>query len=234
MHMNRPRFYIPTSGPEDWRRFLADPEKHWRTGYSACSLAHSWESARGFPPEVQALFIHSEIPAFHTMELLLAFPEYKVPMPPSGGHPSQNDLFALAKDQNGDLLALTVEGKVSESFGKTLGEWKTELTPGKNERLAFIRQTLGIAGEIPLTVRYQLLHRTASAIIEAGRFSARSAVMIVHSFNQTDLCFEDYEAFLGMFGVTEAAVGRLYLLTETQGVTVFSGWARGDEKFLRS
>jgi len=227
-------FYIPTSGVDAWRRRLADPEKQWRTGFSARSLAYAWESARGFPLEVQALFANSGNPAFQDVELLLAIPEHQVLMPPAGGHPSQNDLFALAKDHDGNLIALTVEGKVSESFGETLARWNAEKSPGKNKRLAFINATLDLTTEPPLTVRYQLLHRTASAIIEAQRFNARSAVMVVHSFNPNDLWFDDYRVFLKMFGVSEASVGQLHFLTETQGIPVYSGWARGEEKFLQA
>ena len=227
-------FYIPTSGIDDWRRFLADPKKHWRMGFSARTLAYAWESAKGFPPEIQALFANSGNPAFQSIELLLAIPEHKVLMPPYGGHPSQNDLFALAKDQAGDLIALTVEGKVSESFAQKLAQWNSKKSPGKDKRLAFIQETLGLIGKLPLTIRYQLLHRTASAIIEARRFNARSAVMMVHSFSQNDLWFEDYQTFMELFGITAATVGKLYLLAEIQGVKVFSGWARGEERFLQA
>ncbi len=37
--------------------------------------------------------------------------------------------------------------------------------------------------ELDPGVRYQLLHRTASVVIEAKRFHATTAVMIVHSFS---------------------------------------------------
>ncbi len=224
--------YIPTSGVEDWRRLLADPEKHWRTGFSARSMAYAWESAKGFPPEIQALFTRSEHP-FHNIELLLAIPEHKVLMSPYGGHPSQNDLFVLAKDSEGNLIALTIEGKVSESFGNILSEWNAEGSPGKYKRLAFITETLGLTGEIPETIRYQLLHRTASAVLEAKRFTAKRAVMVVHSFNQNDLWFDDYRAFLSIFGVTDALPGMLQFLTEVWGIKIYSGWARGEEKFLQ-
>ena len=227
-------FYVPTAGVEDWRRLLADPDKHWRTGFSARALAYAWETANGFPPEIQDLFTQSSNPAFHDAELLLAIPEHKVLLPPHGGHPSQNDLFALAKDHDGHLIALTIEGKVSESFDKTLARWNAEKSPGKEKRLTFIKETLALTQALPPTIRYQLLHRTTSAILEAKRFGARSAIMIVQSFNQSDLGFDDYQVFLKMFGVPEASVGKLYSLTETQGIRVYSGWARGDEKFLRA
>ena len=227
------RIFIPTKSAIDWQQFLADPEKQWRTGFSAKSLAYCWESAEGFPPEVAQLFTRSGIPHFRNVELLLALPERKVIMPPRGGHPSQNDLFVLAKAGDGQLIAITIEGKVSEPFGEALGEWKAEASRGKTERLAFIKDQLGLSGELPKNVRYQLLHRTVSAIMEAGRFNASNAMMIVHSFHQSDVWFDDYQKFLTLFGVQAAEPGRLFFLKETHGVKLYSGWARGDEKFLQ-
>src|SRR5436190_1703834 len=125
-------FFIPTlNGSDDWRKLLAGPEKQWRKGYSARTLAHCWESAQGFPPQVADLFTESIFPYFQHIELLMAFPEHKVILPPRSGHPSQNDLFVIAKANHRDLIAITVEGKVSESFGQTLGKWNAEASPGK-------------------------------------------------------------------------------------------------------
>jgi hypothetical protein len=94
-------FYIPTSGAEDWRQLLADPNKHWRSGFSARSLAYAWETAKGFPPEVLRLFTESDVPAFQSIELLLAIPEHKVLMP-LWRTSLTNDLFAIARDDRRD------------------------------------------------------------------------------------------------------------------------------------
>src|SRR5205823_4916150 len=52
------RLFVPTAGPSDWRRLLADPQKQWRPEKSAFEAAVSWEAARqskrGLPPEVAA------------------------------------------------------------------------------------------------------------------------------------------------------------------------------------
>lgn len=226
------RIYIPTSGVDDWRKLLADPVKHWRTGFSARSLAYAWENARGFPAEIQDLFTTSD-PPFQDMELLLAIPEHKVLMPPYGGHPSQNDLFVLARNSSNSLVAITVEGKVSESFDKNLSEWNRVGSRGKETRLAYLKDKLGLTDEVPSGIRYQLLHRTASAILEAERFTATSAMMIVHSFSQSDLWFEDYQAFIRLYGIENAAIGKLYFLREIAGIKLFSGWVRGDEMFSK-
>jgi hypothetical protein len=226
------RIYIPTSGVDEWRKLLADPEKHWRTGFSARSLAYAWENAKGFPPEIQDLFTTSD-PPFQDMELLLAIPEHKVQLAPNTGHPSQNDLFVLARNSSNSLVAITLEGKVSESFDQSLSKWNKEGSRSKAERLTFIKNKLGLANEALPEIRYQLLHRTASAMIEAERFTATSAMMIVHSFSQSDSWFEDYQAFVHLYGIDNAVIGKLYHLGEISGINLFSGWVRGDEKFLK-
>jgi hypothetical protein len=43
------KIYLPSFGPTDWQRLLADPVKHWRVGYSAMALANCWEAAQGLP-----------------------------------------------------------------------------------------------------------------------------------------------------------------------------------------
>ncbi len=123
---------VPTDGVQDWRKRLADPVKHWQTGYSAKTLAHAWEDAAGLPPEIAAL-----LRCFGKVELLLAIPEYDVPLAGSE-RPSQNDVFALVRTKDG-LIVIMVEGKVAESFGPTLEEWCKDASAGKTERLAYIR-----------------------------------------------------------------------------------------------
>lgn len=91
------KIYIPSNSPEDWQALLADPEKHWRTGYSAKATAYSWHLSDGFPREINDLFSKSTFQIFKDVELLLAIPEHKVSLPPLKGHPSQNDVFVLAK-----------------------------------------------------------------------------------------------------------------------------------------
>ncbi|HEY3778439.1 MAG TPA: hypothetical protein VGL35_10320 [Rhizomicrobium sp.] len=102
-------------------------------------------------------------------ELLLAVPEHKVALPGSRRGESQNDLFLLARIGS-ETFAITVEGKVNESFDKPLDEWLANASEGKRERLAFLCEILELISPIPGDIPYQLLHRTASAIIEARRF----------------------------------------------------------------
>jgi hypothetical protein len=122
------KFFMPTTSPEDWKRLLAEPDKQWRTGFSAKTLAYCWEQAGGFPESIKQVFLQSGLKQFEELEFLLAFPEYPVPLP-GGRRPSYNDIFALAKSNNG-LVTITVEGKVAEPFGPTILEWQQQNRQG--------------------------------------------------------------------------------------------------------
>ncbi len=128
------KFYISASNPEDWKPLLAKPDKHWRTGYSAKALAYCWQEADGFPAEVKKVFKNSCIDLFQDIQMLVAFPEYTVPLKPYGSRPSQNDIFILAKG-NGQLISIAVEGKVDEPFGELVADWKLHDMGGKKVRL---------------------------------------------------------------------------------------------------
>jgi hypothetical protein len=199
-------------------------------GYSARTLAHCWEDADGLPDEIIKTFDSSGIPDFRGTQLLFAFPEYQVALP-GGDRPSQNDVYVIAKTRAGDVVSITIEGKVEEPFGPTLKEWNASESKGRKERLSFLKEKLGLKNDLPPELRYQLLHRTASAVIEAERINARYAVMIVHSFHKENMWFDDFKAFVGLFG-QKAVLNKLLFLTEVQGIKIYSGWTKGNEKYL--
>ena len=223
------RIFVPSKGPNDWRSLLAEPDKHWARGYSARALAHCWELAEGFPREVLRLF--SQDPVLAKAEPLLIFPEWKVALP-GRGHPSQNDIWVLARAEE-SLISITVEGKVSEPFGETIGEWRSTPSQGRISRLAYLAEVLGLDDMIPDGVRYQLLHRAVSAILEARRFGADRAIALVHSFSPTNLWFEDFSAFVALFG-TEAAVDQLITVRAANGFPLLLAWVHGDEGYLEA
>ena len=219
------RIYIPTSSPDDWQQFLAEPEKQWRSGFSAKELAISWEKANGFPSEFQEVLSKVDNSDLRNLELLLAIPEYPVDLP-GGRRPSQNDLFVLARTEKQQLVSITVEGKVAEPFGDALEKWLKNASKGKQVRLQYLCEVLGLPSNVPAGIRYQLLHRTASAIIEAKRFNASYAMMVVHSFSTEHKWFEDYQAFLSLFGVS-GQVNKIVKLTNREGLIVYAGWVVG-------
>ena len=221
--------YIPTTSPEDWQRFLAEPDKQWKKGYSARALAYCWQEANGLPTEVKKVFPNSGVSLFGDIEMVLALPEHKTPLP-GGSRPSQSDIFVLARAGN-RLVAITVEGKVSEPFGPTVAEWLKKDSPGKQKRLAFLCDTLQLEVEQVSSLRYQLLHRTVSALLEARRFCAHAAVMLVHSFSPTNTWFEDYADFLALFGL-EGQVNMLHSAGTYGDTALYLGWVKGDSIYL--
>jgi hypothetical protein len=217
------RILVPSSGPDAWRPLLRQPDLHWCDEHSAKELAHAWEASEGFPPEVEGLFRAAAAPALREATPLLAIPEYQVPLP-GGWAASQNDIFVLACGA-GRLLSITVEGKARECFDKRLVDWLREASEGKQERFAFLKSVLGLSGQLDDQIRYQLLHRTASAVIEASRFCASFAVMVVHAFYEQEDSLQDFEAFLRLFGASYEP-GQLVRLGTPGGIELYSGWAQ--------
>ena len=158
----------------------------------------------------------------------MALPEHQVPLP-GGSRPSQNDIWVLARSE-GDLISIAVEGKVSEPFGPTLEEWQAESSSGKSNRLTYLLGLLGLSS-VPDTTRYQLLHRTASAVIEAQRFNATHAVMLVHSFSQSSERFQDYAAFVSVMGGS-AVENRMVSVGSRSGISLHLAWVRGNAGYL--
>lgn len=228
------KFYIPASNPEDWKPLLAEPDKHWRTGYSAKTLAHCWQEANDFPHSVKRVFKNSGIKLFQDVELLLAFPEYKISLKPYRSRPSQSDIFILAKG-NDQLISIAVEGKVDESFGEVIADWKLHDMGGKKVRLKFLCEVLQLDVNKIDHIRYQLLHRTASAVIEAKKFNARNALMLVHAFKKTkgnyDQSFRDYGQFLELFSA-EGKPDSIVRGGNIDGINLYFGWVKGNKRYL--
>ena len=226
------RIYLPAKNADDWRQLLAEPERHWHPGFSAWAAAHCWQDANGFPDEVKTLFSTAANKDLRTAEMLLAIPEHKVYLPPRKEPPSQCDLFALAKAAGGGLVSITVKAAASEPFGPTVGSWYSKPTIAKTDRLEFLLSLLGLAVAQIGNIRYQLVNQFASALLEAYRFNADHAVMIVHSFDAADELFEDYAAFLALYR-QRTEIGRIVRLFRKDSIEVSTGWAKGDPKYLR-
>ena len=217
--------YLPSAGPEAWRCLLASPDKHWRQGFSAMALAYAWEESNGWPSEVQAALGASE--ALAGAELLLALPEHETPLH-GRGKASQSDVFALARTRSGEQIAIAVEGKVEEPFGtETVAAWQKNGSSNKHERLAQLCKLLELTDDEALSdLQYQLLHRTAAAVLEAQRFGAGHALMLVHSFSSKRSGFADYAAFARVLGADPVAdaVVRARTVGEIQ---LHLGWVTG-------
>ena len=213
-------FFTSMDTLNDWRNLVVNPNKQWKKGKSACELATLWWKADGFPKKVKIILENSGIKPFQELVFLIAFPEYKVQIVPQGRQGSQNDLFVLAKGLEG-LIVIMVEGKESEDFGELINNLKKP----NQKRIDFLLETLNLKQEhvFQAKIRYQLLHRTASALIEAERFNSKTALMLVDSFSPTYKHFEDYAKFLKLFKI-EAGKDSVSGPVRVNGIDLYFAW----------
>ena len=210
----------PLGTPHDARAYLADPIKHWRADHSALELATSWIGAGGFPPHVAEVLESSS--TYAGCRLVEAFFEREVELG-TKGRPSQTDLLALVELGDG-YGVIAVEGKARESFGPLVSAWNDG--PGKQARLDDLCEQLGLDASRVGDLRYQLFHRTVSALLEARRYGAREALMLVHSFDPADSSLDAYQAFAGALGLTDALPDAITSATIRGDVTLRLGWVK--------
>jgi hypothetical protein len=220
------RLFVPSSGPSDWRRLLANPSTQWVRGKSAYELAVAWEAARkterGLPPAVASVLDEHELT--RGARLLLGLPELQVEFP-GGGHQSQTDLWALLRTDE-RLISLAVEAKAGEPLDLPVEEWLrgAPQNSGKPARLARLQDLLGLPGVDVALIRYQLLHRSAAALAMAERYRASVAVLVVQAFGgeSDSRSKEDFSRFAEV--MTCSGSGGLLNAGRATGVPLLLAW----------
>ena len=114
-----------------------------------------------------------------------------------------------------------------------MGEWYRDHSKGKEKRLAFLCQQLEIDCPPAAALRCQLLHRAVAAVIEAHRYHAQDAVMLVHSFSPTDEWFDDYAQFARVLGL-RPAINEVASMQRSTGTRLHLAWVQGGEQWLRA
>ncbi len=207
--------------PEDVVRHLGKQEKHWKAGRSAHALTNLWHSSNGLPKSVLAVFRKNSI--FKSAILIDAFLERQVDLKTPGRN-SQTDLLAVVGLQD-RIAIMAVEGKAGEPFGEFVSRWLGAGEDNKKKRLVGLCKTLGILPSEAGPIRYQLLHRTASAIYEAQRYKTDLAIMLVQSFASDEKSFSDYRDFLKLMGVTDKIYpDELYGPIVCENVSLYLSW----------
>lgn len=206
--------------PEDVIPHLAKGTGDWKKGYSAYELAHSWVAADGVPQSVRTVLDGD--PTFRGARPIEGFFERKVDLG-TPGRPSQTDLLLLMKLRRG-YGVIAIEGKVEEPFSPLVAEWH-DGSGGRVRRLARLCETLGLAPDEVARLRYQLLHRTASAVYEARRYHCRQAVMLVHSFSRSGASFDDFAAFAAAMNLPPVRPGQMSRAKVCEGVQLRLAWA---------
>ena len=213
------RLHVPLTQPEDVIPHLAKREDHWRLGYSAQELAVTWASAgKEFPNSVRQVL--NTAPEYLDAKLVDGFFEREVYLGTAGRN-SQTDLMVVA-GIGMELAVIAVEGKVEESFAEMVSEWNDSI--GKQRRLEHLCATLHLVVTEAGQLRYQLLHRTASAIYEARRYRSRHALMLVHSFSKTHRWFDDFAAFSRALQMPLDQPGQCSVARVLGGVSLRLAW----------
>jgi hypothetical protein len=217
------RIYTPSAGLQTWKNRLVDPDTQWLRTKSAFETAVFWEigamQPRGLQSRLIALLEQEE--SLHGCELVASFPAHRVHLP-DGAPASQTDVWAIL-GASGALVSLSIEGKTGESFAETVGEWRKEASAGKEKRLAFLCDQLGLTKPPGDEIRYQLLHRTVSALLEAERVGAAIAAMIVVSFTDDARSWNDFGAFASCLGGSIPR-GKMVRMPAVQRRPLFLGW----------
>lgn len=102
-----------------------------------------------------------------------------------------------------------------------IGDWQADSTSGKRERWAALCGLLEIDQQCDASIRDQLFHRTASALLEARRFFARGAAVIVHSFSRSRESFGDFQRFVSLVGGRIEGPGQLVAVAPREGIELF-------------
>lgn len=140
--------------------------------------------------------------------------------------------MAITRNELG-LVVLAVEAKVNEPFGPTVGEKRAQTSLGQERRLKYLESLLGLPDNLDEDVRYQLLHRTASALLTARQFHAATAVLLIHSFSPISKWRDDFEAFCSAMGA-ESVSANVRRVSRFDRPALFLIWCSGDSRFLTS
>lgn len=236
-------FQIAIEKPDEIIPRLGKKE-HWKKGRSAYELSTSWMQAKGFPPSVKAVLDQAD--DWQDAKLLEAFFERETELP-GRGKPSQTDLLALVRLNDGNAI-LGIEGKVDEPFGELVDDWlkgKPDEKAGEPPEATAARQRSrqnrqerfnALCGALDIdpaglgSFYYQLFHRACASIYEAKRFECKRAIVLVHSFaaipeaSLKPACFEDFSAFTIKIGMPVIRPGAISTSRTFAGIELRLGW----------
>jgi hypothetical protein len=179
------------SSNEEW--FVKCPPQRgilqWRDGRSAKETARHW--INGIPQPFTDLFRGLKL------EFQVCSPEYVSDFDNLKGNGRNHDLLIIANDPAENRIVISVESKVDESFGQTVGDYQKDIKKKKDKNIstqADIRISqlrLALMPNIPdlefNKVRYQLLTALAGTLSEAKKQKSKSTFLVVQTFITNDI-----------------------------------------------
>jgi len=197
--------YKQLSKADDWRDIVGADK--WVPTRSAYELAQRWH-AGSFPPSVRDAFQRSGVPELQSLRVACLYVEHPTFLD-TFHRPSCTDIMVHCRTTDNRPVIVGVEGKATEPFAEPVQQWITssdgEPAPTRLRRLQHLSQMLGITIPPDSSLRYQLVHRTASIVNEAALHGAAAAVVLVHSFAESpDINWLDFQVFLRHLGTEPA------------------------------
>ena len=215
---------VPARSIEAWRDQLGKRYAHWKTGHSARALAQCWVRADGMPSEVARV-----LRPLGKIDLLWATPEYGVGLDTPRAS-SQCDLLVLGRTPDG-LVVIAVEGKVREGFAQAVDKWMGTVKGGPS-RLKVCCSAIGLNLDQVASLKYQLVHRTAAAVLQARLMRARTAVMLVHSFDDSNAGYSDFEKLVLAYQGKPERNKLIKVRPSGDGTNLHLAWVTGDKNWL--
>jgi hypothetical protein len=174
-------------------------------------IAKTADDGTTFPPDIAALLSTNDLTSGAAP--LLAIPGHQVPLA-GGARASHLDLWMLARTPRG-LLSIAIEEHSLSAAPRR--------TPAAG-RLEALRALLEIDRDVDPHVPPGLIHRTAAALLEARRFFAVGALVIVRSAGAAQDSFGDFQRFVRMMGGRLQRPGHLLPVAPREGLALAFGW----------
>jgi len=158
-------------------------KRHWVDGRSSKDTALYW--LQGTPKEF------TDILKKFNLTFELCSPELVTKIDRYQGNSRNHDLLILAKNSNSERVVISIESKVDESFGNTIGsklrvieKLKQKGTPTNvDKRIEILKRAIfpNVYQDIFESIRYQLLTAIAGTLSEAKKQEAKKAIFIVQN-----------------------------------------------------
>jgi len=211
---------FPITIIDQWKKLVG--KKKWKPEKSACKLANAWfneqVNKQDIPQEIKGVLKNR----FENVRMQFASVEHKVYLDTKRA-PSCSDIMIYAK-ANKKHLIIAVEGKDNEGFDKPVKNWLKLRKEGGN-RLKFLCEIMNLKTNEVREIKYQLLHRASSAILEARKNGYENAILLVHSFSQKNNHFENFQDFGKIMGIkAKIKLNTLYLSKKIENINFYMLW----------
>lgn len=203
---------------EDWVEVVS--ARHYKKDHSAFEVAQKWRNVGYRLPEpIASIFQNSGVSGLRGIEILQVYAEYPVFLTDSFKSPSKCDLMIFCRSPLASKIVIAVEAKCMETFSERVTNWirapdsstnrrqrklfqsPNPLVDRKVDRLDALNKVLSLQISTDSEIRYQLLHRTASAILTARQTFADIAIVLIQAFTQSDANFSDFVDFCRVLGI---------------------------------